>query len=742
MRNLSNILSLNGLLCHVCGIIVLGMSLLVGCSDQEEVSKHDTMLSLSIEELGTDITTRALPAQLPKPLAEAFTLSLIPQEKGQSSYEGAFRSLLGPLYPGFYTIKVSHGQNKLALDAPYYIGTTQARVIAGWTNVVALQAGVGNALLSVSYTDVQAMKEAFSQYEVIVRQAGEQVSLSANNPEAHAYFPAQSDISVSFHATHRDGQEVWYDLTPKLASRLPLPAAHHLRLSLRLSGDAIDIQKAEVEQVSIQETLPAQWLPRPHTVARGFDAVRELHTIETAPLSQAVVSYVCAQETQEIELVLQLEDKDYAEINGTYRLSEMTLEERRRLSEAGIRLPGLGTTHDSLDFTSLAASLRTNEGVPTRNLIGLRIKSSERWDSETPVQYCISVDKPKISLNIKPEDVWSKSFSLEPALIQGGDESRLRTALRYEYSADGKTWLPLSDGLEHHFKTHPRHRDYFVRAFYRPGIASQVVSLHLEEPAQLPNSDMEQWHYSNVALSINTYRPWASDASSFWETNNSFTTRYVSTFNWFNAGSNPYNCFPAVSYVPDAHSGVRAAEIRSTASGRGNTLPSNVLGLNKVAGELFTASLSVSMGGTAAVPSGDTYVIDAKGGRPFTSRPTALRFWYKYQPEGSDTWRVRLVLMDDRHEPIISREVVLGDRVNQWRAYTLPLDYVAGESYAKCSYIYLCFSSTTQAGDNMPYRQYPGYALWEDGKQVMKDNTRCWIGSILSIDDISLVYEK
>ena len=38
---------------------------------------------------------------------------------------------------------------------------------------------------------------------------------------------------------------------------------------------------------------------------------------------------------------------------------------------------------------------------------------------------------------------------------------------------------------------------------------------------------------------------------------------------WGNMGSQPYNCFPAVSYVPGRNG--RAAELRNTAAGRGNT---------------------------------------------------------------------------------------------------------------------------------------------------------------------------
>ena len=42
----------------------------------------------------------------------------------------------------------------------------------------------------------------------------------------------------------------------------------------------------------------------------------------------------------------------------------------------------------------------------------------------------------------------------------------------------------------------------------------------------------------------------------------------------------------------------------------------------------------------------------------------------------------------------------------------------------------------------MQWESHNSYILWEDQLQVTFDDTKCWVGSDFTIDDISLVYDK
>ena len=286
------------------------------------------------------------------------------------------------------------------------------------------------------------------------------------------------------------------------------------------------------------------------------------------------------------------------------------------------------------------------------------------------------------------------------------------------------------------FDDYPVDKQYQIRAVYREGIETEPIDVELETPQQLPNSDMEEWYYQKVHsagwFSDNIYSiyPWTNGSDSFWDTNNDFTTRNRGTF------AKIYNSFPAISFVKNAHSGTWAAELRSTGNGRGNTLPSNVLEMNRVAGELFTGTVQVNTGGTDATPIGDQYTIDKN--RSFNVRPTALSFWYKYVPYGSDTYRALVQLIDVEGNVIIESSYESSDIKNDWTNAVIRLNYENGKSYAKCAKIFICFSSTINTGENMSY-QKGSYTIWLD-KETNFDPV--WYGSILTIDDISLIFDK
>ena len=495
-----------------------------------------------------------------------------------------------------------------------------------------------------------------------------------------------------------------------------------------------------VESISLSDVIPQEWLPKAKITAAGFDETGHLDYYETEQVTPQV-SYQAVKATEDMEFTFDFHDQNIQSLSGTYLLSELTDDRRQALANAGLVLPKLGETAGVIDLTAFVAQLTcADDGAAVTNNISMRVKANHRW-SDTQA-YSISTHSPEFSITVDDRESWSKEFSVHELQVTKGDAQTLKSKVVYQYSADnGQTWTDCSDGMKQKFASHPEQKQYQVRAIYRRKVVSNVESVTLEAPTQMPNSDMEDWYYSNVARSINTYFPWNEGGTSFWNTNNSYTTRYVSKVGLFDAGSNPYNCFPAVSYVVGGHSGHRAVELRNTGSGRGNTIANDVKNYNKVAGELFTGDVNVTMGGTAAAPSGDHYTIDTNG-RAFASRPTSMHFWYKYAPLKSDTWRAKLVLMDAAHEVIAEKELTASNSVSDWQEANVNLDFTDGTLYSKCAYIYVVFSSTVNAGANMPWETKNSYQLWEGDKLVNKNDTRSFIGSILTIDDISLVYDK
>lgn len=715
--------------------------LFVGCQE-EQLNNMQTggfLISLN-DDVSTEVTTKSTPAELGEPATENFKLKIVNETTNDPLYDGAYKSGPIPASAGSYTVTASFGDNSLvALDEPYYKGEeTRVVVEEGKTTSVQLACKVANALASVIFPDATEMAKIYESYWVKVAVENYSVKLKPNSTNS-AYFQVGKEVSFYFEGEKLNGQSV----SAKLEHNdLPttFEAADHYTLTLTFNDDlTLDISKVKATTATIYETIPMEWLPKPKVT--GFDAegTKEITYTETADAVSAAISFSGAMPIEDWEMTLDFADPVYNSLNKKYTFSTLTEEDRTSLTQAGIVLPSLDEAKNGkIDFTGLTAKLQVASDDETSNTIRLRVKANNRWSSEEGEEdaFTIKTIAPEIVPTAKPEDIWTKTLTISGCEVKTGklDPS---TVQKYQY-LDGSEWKNCEDGLAA-LSNIPSDNQMQVRAMYREGVYAKPVAIELEKPEQLPNSGMEEWYYEKVERTINTYYPWTSEGSSFWNTNNSYTTRYKSGAGLL-LGSYPYNCFPAVTYVMNGRNGSKAAEIRSTASGRGNTLPSNVLDMNKVAGELFTGDISVVQEGTAATPS-DHYTIDTSG-RRFSARPTAMHFWYKYSPLNSDTWRARIVLMDINNNIIIENEIEASDVQNDWKEMSVKLNYLDGEEYAKCSYIYIIFSSTINPGSGMAYEKKGSYTLWEGNNQVKKDESASFIGSVLTIDDISLVYDK
>lgn len=716
-----------------------------GCREQADLEVTGGRFDITLQDGSSAQPTRVRPYEVTGEMKKQFVLH-IADETDRSWFSGTmeqYEKASPALKPGNFVLSAYFGDNPpLALNAPYYVAdNTTASIRAGQVTAVTLQCKVGNSMASFAFADPDAAATLLPQYIIESRVGSTTVSCTANDRQ-HPYFSAGSTVDFYLKGSTAKGNTVDY----KFASIANAQRQKNYKYTLQLGGvqegeASLDITVSTVvESISLSDVIPQEWLPKAKITAAGFDETGHLDYYETEQVTPQV-SYQAVKATEDMEFTFDFHDQNIQSLSGTYLLSEFTDDRRQALANAGLVLPKLGETAGVIDLAAFVAQLTcADDGAAVTNNISMRVKSNHRW-SDTQA-YSISTHSPEFSITVDDRESWSKEFSVHELQVTKGDAETLKSKVVYQYSADnGQTWTDCSDGMKQKFASHPEQKQYQVRAIYRQKLVSNVESVTLESPTQMPNSDMEDWYYSNVARSINTYFPWNEGGTSFWNTNNSYTTRYVSKASLFNAGSNPYNCFPAVSYVVGGHSGHRAVELRNTGSGRGNTIADDVKNYNKVAGELFTGDVNVTMGGTAAAPSGDHYTIDTNG-RAFASRPTSMHFWYKYAPLKSDTWRAKLVLMDAAHEVIAEKELTASNSVSDWQEANVNLDFTDGTLYSKCAYIYVVFSSTVNAGANMPWERKNGYQLWEGDKLVNKNDTRSFIGSILTIDDISLVYDK
>lgn len=732
------------------GLFGLLAWLFVSCQQEGLTDMGQGYLTVSLLEEATGEATKATPAQLEKEIEGLFHLT-IRNASGYTVYDDAFTDGSIRVAAGTYTVTATYGNNQpLALDAPYYTGeSAQIQVTAGSTQATEVTCRLANALISIDWTNQSKFDAIYSNYGVQVQVGTASAKMTPADGKS-AYLQAGKAFTLQFVGTRISDQATV--TIPLTSTELPttLTAQEHCKLTLSPDTQTgLKIQKAVVSQTTISETIPLEWLPAAEIKAVGFENnLLSFYETET-PAAQLEFKLASALQDMAFELDFgDYLDENQQSLNGAYKLSELTPEQKQQLVNAGFILPQIGAQGAAyFTFNSLLAKLKSSASGPVNYTIKLTsLKSNGRDACSSGEQvYTITLQQPVFTVAVDERNCWSREFTIEEVNVTHGNSDKIKAQLVYQYY-DGSAWIDCMDrqgnmGRLQQFAAAAEDlsiKSYPVRALFRGEIASAgEVTATLENPDQLPNSDMEEWYYQSYDNHANivTYFPWSSSSTSFWNTNNEFTTRYRQvTF------AEPYNSFPAVSYVPtsQAHSGNRAAELRNTAAGFKNTVNS-FRTVNKVAGILFTGDFYTK---TGAVPNDEYTKTD---GREWSSRPTALQFYAKYAPLEADTWKAEIEIWNENKEVIAKQSLESSEASSIYQLKTIPLSYSSETLHAKCKYIYVIFRSTITEGDDMKWEMKDSYTLWEgDTEKTYNDtslNTHP-IGSVLTIDDISLIYEK
>ena len=681
-----------------------------------------------------------------------FNLRIVNTETEGEIYNDKVGTEVIKAYSGVYDLTATYGENPvLALDAPYFKGeTTGVEVFNGQITQVTIACKVANALVSVTYDNSKASFEnVYSNYYVEVK-VGSATPVQIDKTGAKsAYMQAGSAFEVIFHGTI-DGTDKAVTLGSEFEVPTTLNAGDHLKLTLSPKLDRFDIplsiEGVNVVEAPLTEEIPMEWLPKPKITGFNEDETNEVTQVETADAVPAVLNFAGSMNIQDVELTLDLKDADYAILNKTYTLSTLSEEDRTALTNAGIVLPTLNEAKaGNIDFTTLAGKLKIASGSEITHNIKLRVKANDRWSNEenSPATYTIKTIAPKITVTAKPEDIWSKSLIVSGITVEEGNETTINGNLKYQFNDNG-TWKDCNENNLAMLTDHPSDCKMQVRAIYRGVVECEPTTFDLEVPEQLPNGNMDEWSYETYTGDRFSFNPWADNGTPFWDTSNDFTTRHR-----YNSGSDTnYNGFHSVSYVIGRGNVGLAAELRSTANGRGNTklFGHTEQDYNKVAGDLFTGTAKVTVktgGGMFGDISGEDDTYEQEKNASFPSRPTALTFYYKYAPYNSDTWSVHIELLDENKNVIVQNDKTSSEAKSDWTQESVSLDYVDGTTYAKCKYIYVIFKSTINEGANMPYREITQtFYVLENGSLSPHTYEPAYIGSVLTIDDIELIYDK
>ena len=250
--------------------LLLMISLLASCVQEDGLSLANGKLHLSIGKISTQTGSRATPSELGKPLAEHFQLKVQRQGSQNTTYEGVFQDEIS-INVGTYDITATYGEDVIiGRDTPYYIGTAKATINKDASTTVSIPCKVGNALVSVAFGKNQDENARFDkfyeEYGLLVHIGNYSMGIDKEQTASSIYFPAGSQPQFYFYGTLKsdNGRMVSIELNHK---NLPdvFHAADHAKLTLTLpdpeSALGVNISKAEVTTVQLDETIPLSWLP-------------------------------------------------------------------------------------------------------------------------------------------------------------------------------------------------------------------------------------------------------------------------------------------------------------------------------------------------------------------------------------------------------------------------------------------------------------------------------------------------
>lgn len=692
-------------------------SVFAGCSKDDEKTERSGFV-ISLGEAAVDVTSRTTPKELGKPLDTNFSIKVVNVATGSSVYDGGFTQFI-PVNTGSYELTASYGENaELEFDTPYYIGTATAEHQENVNTPVTIPCKVGNALLSVVFENADEFNKLYSKYGLRVDVGESSKTIGSDETAKSLYFKAGSDVKIYFDATKKDNSPYSVDLTAGLSSVLPLKAADHAVVKLSASAFGLKIEKIEVEKVTVSETIPVEWLPKPKVL--GFEDITYVET-DDAP-QNAVIDYTASLPIQDMELTLNMQDEQYSAYNKTYTLSTLTSDDRANLGKLGIELPEVGVAKTgTINLQNLIGTMQTNAGATVDNTFSLRVKANNRWSDETAAAktYKVEVVKPEFSVSVYPGNIWTKEFTvnaIEKDFVKRGKAEVLNQNMIYQYSVNQTDWTTLSDEMTQ--KNLSAGTKYYVRGLYRGKVPSDnTKEIRTYESIQIPNSTLDDgYDTSNPKKKNPLYK---------------FKGGWIDTRNSLTCHANGVNAFyvSKSGTLPEKDNNSTVAHMMTIGWGEGNTCSfgskSGSVIKNVSAGIVCVGDFDVS-----------TKVINPKSAY---IRPTSMEFTYKASPYNGDEYLIKVELLnvsDDVETVVGSGVLQSGASVGNYTTSKVDIKYDDRYNNLAISHVRILFQSGIKEDIDHLEDSFRDASVWNGY------TTAYIMGSQLWLDSFTLKYDR
>lgn len=652
-----------------------------------------------------------------------------------------------PMNTGTFTARASYGDPLgVGFNEYYYYGETTFTVQQQKTAQVKVEASLANTKVKVVFgNNIKEMYPDYSAYLYNIDSPSDRLIFGKDCSESGYITSGQLILGVD--VVDKDGKEGFF--------KISTPITADPKDFLTLNVDTKEIQPGQLsvnitidnttKEITTSLTIPlgGNWLPKsaPKFIADGFDATNNFtkSVVEGLALDYATVSVNAEYGIQSCTMEV-LESPYLLENGSEWPASKIDLSDLTESQILKLKKYGLLWTVDmkdkplaSISFLELAKKLPYIPGSSNEHKFQLTVVDAKDKKATSQI-YVIKVTKANISIEaINDIDSWSHSTV---AILKVNSAKEGNPELLFpQVSLDGTDWVTPSytssiDGNKVicAISNLVAGKTYQIRAAYnRQGSAAQTFKT--EGASQVGNNGFEDFYRKDIAYSTTTlfvtrnytryeFYPWAegaSDANKYWATNNSKTCRTPGSNEYQNAKQ-----FFSVNYTSVAHSGQKAVEMRNLAVGGDAATPSTLLN-TRVSGQIWLT----------------TDGNENASGRTHKDRPTAMEFWYKYSPNGSDYCKATVELYANS-QIIAEGTFTTNATVPTWTKAVVNLTYSV--TNVKADKLAIKFQSSTQSGSDVPTKNSQSVTVYNLDKTLSFDKVS--VGSLFTVDDVQLIYAK
>lgn len=250
---------------------------------------------------------------------------------------------------GTYTVSASYGDATTeGFDGLSYVGSTTANVAEGETTDVTIDCTINKARVSISYTD--AFKSYFTSYSAYVSSSrGNKIDYTADETRAAYFTPGNLDVYLN---VTRPGVSGSVALKVKT---LAAEVKHEYRLTMDVDAGTSTLNiifnddPESTQNVEFNISDAALNAPAPTIVAHGFTSGEAMEVMEGGSVEGTLQAYLNTPSgLAGCELVTSsaaLKAQGWPE---KVDLMALSAEDQQKLTELGLVMKGLGSTHDKI----------------------------------------------------------------------------------------------------------------------------------------------------------------------------------------------------------------------------------------------------------------------------------------------------------------------------------------------------------------------------------------------------------